>query len=127
MFPCLIKTLIINVDYHFILSFYSTTPAWLYFLEILLSHDNPGDFINGFFKFCNWNVNSLAKDNFERIQLLEAHTQFLTIPLVLTSFLLTNLILCSKVEHILLWVHIAIVVSTSKYLLHLNLLKELYD
>ena len=36
------------------------------------------------------------------------------IPLVLISFLLTKLILCSKVEHILLWIHIAIVVSTSK-------------
>ena len=49
------------------------------------------------------------------------------IPLVLTSFLLTNLILCSKVEHILLWIHIAIVVSTLKYHLQLHLLKELYD
>ena len=33
----------------------------------------------------------------------------------LSSFLLTNLILCSKVEHVLLWIHIAIVISTSKY------------
>ena len=73
MFPCLINTLIINFDYYFILSFYSPTPAWLCFVKILLSHDNPGDFINGFFKFCNRNVNSLAKDNFQRIQLLEAH------------------------------------------------------
>ena len=39
MFPCLINTLIINIDYYFILSFYSTTPALLCFLKILLSHD----------------------------------------------------------------------------------------
>ena len=46
------------------------------FLKIFLSHDielNPGDFINGFFNFCNWNVNSLSKDNFHRVQRLEAH------------------------------------------------------
>ena len=45
------------------------------FLKIFLSRDielNPGGFINGFFNFCNWNVNSLSKDNFHRAQLLEA-------------------------------------------------------
>ena len=34
---------------------------------------NPGDFVNSFFTFCNWNLNSLAKDDFYRIELLEAH------------------------------------------------------
>jgi len=52
-----------------------STPPWIIFLKIILSNDierNPGDFINGFFNFCNWNLNSLAKDNFSRVQLLEA-------------------------------------------------------
>ena len=31
---------------------------------------NPGD---NYFTFLNWNVNSLSKDNFDRVQLLEAH------------------------------------------------------
>ena len=55
---------------------FSETPVWVSFLKILLSHDiepNPGDFTNTFFSFCNWNVNSLAKDNFQRINLIEAH------------------------------------------------------
>ena len=49
---------------------------WVTLLTILLSNDvekNPGDFINGFFSFCNWNLNSLSKDDFYRVQLLEAH------------------------------------------------------
>ena len=51
-------------------------PVWLSFLKVLLSNDiekYPGDFTNGFFSFCNWNVDSLPKDNFHRVQLLEAH------------------------------------------------------
>ena len=76
MCPYLINTVIINIVYQCFLLFYATTPTWVCFLKILLSHDfelNPGDFINGFFNFCNWNVNSLSKDNFHRVQLLEAH------------------------------------------------------
>ena len=49
---------------------------WLILLKIARSNDvekNPGDFINKCFTFCNWNINSLAKDSFYRIQLLEAH------------------------------------------------------
>ena len=51
-------------------------PIWITFFKILLSNDvelNPGDFSNSFFSFRNWNVNSLGKDDFKRIQLLEAH------------------------------------------------------
>ena len=49
---------------------------------LLLSYDvhpHPGpteidqEFSNGFFSFCNWNLNTLSKDNFNRISLLEAH------------------------------------------------------
>ena len=55
---------------------------WIFNLLILLSYDvhpNPGQFSNnhvfssGFFSFCNWNLNTLSKDNFSRISLLEAH------------------------------------------------------
>ena len=49
---------------------------WIISLRIVLSNDvekNPRDFVNNFFTFCNWNLNSLAKDNFYRTQLLEAH------------------------------------------------------
>ena len=49
---------------------------WVILIIIILSNDvekNPGDFSNGGFSFCNWNLNSLAKDDFYRVQLLEAH------------------------------------------------------
>ena len=45
-------------------------------MRLILANDielNPGNFSDSFFSFCNWNVNSIAKDNFERVQLLEAH------------------------------------------------------
>ena len=60
-------------------------PVWLSFLKVLLSNDietNPGDFTNGFISFCNWNVNSLAKDNFHRVQLLEAHNSIFKYDLI---------------------------------------------
>ena len=52
-------------------------PIWVPFLLILLSNDielNPGDHHpESFFSFMNWNLNSLPKNNFERVQLIEAH------------------------------------------------------
>ena len=52
-------------------------PLWLPIILILLSNDinlNPGPhFQNYFFNFMSWNLNSLAKDNFDRIRLIEAH------------------------------------------------------
>ena len=67
-----------------ILSFFPSELAafWIYTLIILLSFDvekNPGPpsqangFSAGFFSFCNWNINTLSKDDFYRISLLEAH------------------------------------------------------
>ena len=45
--------------------------------QLLLSNDvnlNPGPhFQNNFFDFMIWNVNSLAKDNFQHVRLIEAH------------------------------------------------------
>ena len=37
---------------------------------------------NSFFTFANWNVNSLAKDNFQRVQLLEAHNSIFSYDLI---------------------------------------------
>ena len=43
-------------------------------------HPNPGplphhhdNYTDGFFSFCNWNINTLSKDDFYRVTLLEAH------------------------------------------------------
>ena len=50
------------------------TISQLCHLVIVMSNDtesNPGD--NNLFTFCNWNLNSLTKDNFGRLNLLEAH------------------------------------------------------
>ena len=65
---------------------------WFFKLIISLSLDvetNPGPvhgrapgpapnltargFSNSFFSFCNWNLNTLVKDNFHRVSLIEAH------------------------------------------------------
>ena len=59
--------------------------VWVILIIILLSNDvekNPGDFNNGFFSFCNWNLNSLAKDDFYRAQLLEAHNAIFNYDLI---------------------------------------------
>ena len=58
------------------------TVTWLFGLLLLLSsdvHPNPGpppgnsEFSSGFLSFCNWNLNTLSKDIFCRVSLLEAH------------------------------------------------------
>ena len=54
-------------------------PTWLTFIRIILSNDvepNPGEFVYNIFTFCNWNLNSLAKDDFYRVKLLEVHNSF---------------------------------------------------
>ena len=51
-------------------------PIWISALKLILSKDiekNPGDFRNTFLSCCIWNLNSLVKDNFKRVRLLEAH------------------------------------------------------
>ena len=65
---------------HFVSCYpYDTYSLWFILLRILLSadvHKNPGpcsEFSSTFFSFCNWNLNSLSRDNFRRISLLEAH------------------------------------------------------
>ena len=52
----------------------------------LLSNDihlNPGPhFQSNFFNFMTWNLNSLAKDNFQRIRLIEAHNTLFNYDLI---------------------------------------------
>ena len=46
-------------------------------------HMNPGPhFQNNFFNFMSWNVNSLAKDNFQRVRLIEAHNSIFNYDLI---------------------------------------------
>ena len=60
---------------------YEIAALWIFSLILLLScdvHPNPGpngnqEFSTGFLSFCNWNLNTLSKDNFCRVSLLEAH------------------------------------------------------
>ena len=55
--------------------FIKHTPCWLPSLLIILSHDvhqNPGPMTNSYFTFMSWNLNSISKDDFHRLKLLEA-------------------------------------------------------
>ena len=55
--------------------------VWYFSLRLILSldiHPHPGpsqaeNVLGGFLSFCNWNLNTLSKDDFHRITLLEAH------------------------------------------------------
>ena len=59
------------------LSITKEVPPWLSALLILISNDieqNPGPgYHSNFFTFMNWNLNSLATNDFSRVQLIEAH------------------------------------------------------
>ena len=52
-------------------------PHWLLIILIILSNDvhlNPGpQYENNLFNFMSWNINSLTKDNFQRVHLIGAH------------------------------------------------------
>ena len=59
---------------------------WLPIILIILSNHinlNPGpNFQNNSFNFMTWNVNSLAKDNFQRVNLIEAHNSIFNYDLI---------------------------------------------
>ena len=59
-------------------------PHWLPL--IMLSNDiqlNPGPhFQNNFFNFMSWNLNSLTKENFKRVRLIEAHNSIFNYDLI---------------------------------------------
>ena len=67
-------------------SYVKHVPRWLPIILILLSNDinlNPGPhFQNNLFNFMSWNVNSLAKDNFQRVRLIEAHNSIFNYDLI---------------------------------------------
>ena len=69
-------------------SFSKNEPYWLSMLLILMSNDihlNPGPqphFQNNFLNFMNWNLNSLTKDNFHRVHLIEAHNSIFNYDLI---------------------------------------------
>ena len=60
---------------------FETLAVWISLMRLALCpdiHPNPGPdhtnyFAVGFLSFCNWNLNTLSKDNFYRITLLQAH------------------------------------------------------
>ena len=53
-------------------------------------HLNPGPHLqNNVFNFMSWNINSLAKDNFKRVRLIEAHNSIFNYDLI--SICETNL------------------------------------
>ena len=52
-------------------------PKWLSLILVLLANDievNPGPHEKNCLTFMNWNLNSLVKGNFERVDLIEAQT-----------------------------------------------------
>ena len=85
---CLIKSYYSQYYFHNSIIFHYSqiyTPMWVTFLRIILSNDiekNPGGFKNGFFNFCTWNLNSLGKDKFNRVRLLEAHNSIFNYDLI---------------------------------------------
>ena len=80
---CILSLMIFQVWWH---SFTIHVPPWLPTILILLSNDihlNPGPhFQNSFFNFMLWNLNSLAKDNFKRTRLIEAHNSLFNYDLI---------------------------------------------
>ena len=65
------------------LSFTKNIPPWLSIFLIILSNVNPGPhFQNSVFNFMNLNLNPLAKDNFQRIQLIEAQNSIFNYDLI---------------------------------------------
>ena len=59
---------------------------WLLVIFLILSNDihlNPGPHLqNNVFNFMSWNINSLAKDNFKRVRLIEAHNSIFNYDLI---------------------------------------------
>ena len=82
------------------LTFAKTMPTWLQIFLILMSNDielNPGPgYVNNFFTFMAWNLNSLATNDFNRVQLIEAHNSIYSYDLIsicetsLTDSLVSN-------------------------------------
>ena len=64
---------------------------WYFLMRLILSpdiHPNPGpihrgpQFQNNYFNFMSWNLNSITKDNFQRVSLIEAHNSLFNYDLI---------------------------------------------
>ena len=68
------------------LSYTKISPPWLSSILVLISNDverNPGpEYHSNFFNFMSWNLNSLPKNDFARIQLIEAHNTIFNYDLI---------------------------------------------
>ena len=65
--------------------FFNRHTQWLHTILIILAndvHQNPGPYHNSYFTFMNWNCNSLAKDDFQRLRLLEAQNSVFNYDLI---------------------------------------------
>ena len=84
-FACIVSLFVFQIWSY---SIKKCVPFWLPILLILISNDihmNPGPpshLQNNFFNFMNWNLNSLTKDNFHRVHLIEAHNSMFNYDLI---------------------------------------------
>ena len=80
---CILCLLVLQIMFH---SCAENMPHWLPIILILLSNDihlNPGpNCKNNYFNFMSWNLNSLAKDKFQRVSLIEAHNSIINYDLI---------------------------------------------
>ena len=80
---CILALMVCQIWCH---SLTKNVPLWLPTILLLLSNDihlNPGPhFQSNFFNFMSWNLNSLAKDNFQRIRLIEPHNKLFNYDLI---------------------------------------------
>ena len=80
---CVICLVVIQIGF---LHFTKKVSPWLLIILIILSDDielHPGPYFqNCFFSFMNWNLNSLVKNKFERVDLTEAHNSIFNYDLI---------------------------------------------
>ena len=80
---CILALMVFQIWCH---SLTKNVPLWLPTILLLLSNDihlKSGPHLqNNFFNFMAWNLNSLAKDNFQRIRLIEAHNTLFNYDLI---------------------------------------------
>ena len=74
------------IVYIFCIRITKKVPPWVLIILILLANDielNPGPpYHENFFTFMNWNLNSIVKNDFERVQLIEAHNSLFNYDLI---------------------------------------------
>ena len=50
--------------------------------QMMFSRNTGSQFHNSFFNFMSWNVDSIAKDDFQRVRLIEAHNSIFKYDLI---------------------------------------------